>query len=33
MAERTFSLTPTEEDKKKLEGLVPKVRTVERGER
>ncbi|KAF8252986.1 hypothetical protein K440DRAFT_627149 [Wilcoxina mikolae CBS 423.85] len=31
VAEKTFGLSPTEEDKKKLEALVPKVRAVERG--
>lgn len=32
-AEKKLDLVPTEEDKRRLEELVPKVRTVERRER
>jgi len=31
VAEKTFGLSSTDEDRKKLEALVPKVRTIERG--
>ncbi|KAJ6258479.1 hypothetical protein Dda_6521 [Drechslerella dactyloides] len=32
-AEETFGLVPTEEDKQKLRGLVPKISVVEHGGR
>lgn len=33
LAEKKFGLEPTPEDKRKLEEMIPKIRSVEKGQR